>query len=70
MIGKSVSGTTLVDEDKTSYVSRLKKIDEDSTDLFIFQLSTNDASQNKPLGTISPTKDINSFDTKTIAGAI
>lgn len=53
MIGKAVSGTTLVDEDKTSYVSRLKKIDEDSTDLFICQLSTNDASQNKPLGTIS-----------------
>ena len=70
MVKEAVSGTTLVDEDETSYVSRLKKIDADTADLFICQLSTNDASQNKPLGKVLPTKDINSFDTKTIAGAI
>ncbi len=70
MIKEAVSGTTLVDEDETSYVSRLKTIGTDSADLFICQLSTNDATQNKPLGKIAPGKEKDSFDTKTVAGAI
>ena len=70
MIKEAVSGTTLVDEDDTSYVSRLKRIETDSADLFVCQLSTNDASQNKPLGAVADGKDIESFDVKTIAGAI
>lgn len=70
MIKEAVSGTTLVDDDDQSYVSRLKRIEADSADLFICQLSTNDASQNKPLGVVTESKDINSFDVKTIAGAV
>ena len=73
MVKESVSGTTLVDEDDSSYVSRLKRIDTDSADLFICQLSTNDASQGKPLGKISGEKSIESvegFDVRTVAGAI
>lgn len=70
LVKEAVSGTTLVDADDTSYVSRLKKISADSADLFICQLSTNDASLGKPLGTVAPGKDTGSFDTSTIAGAI
>ena len=70
MVKEAVSGTTLVDTDETSYVSRLKRIEIDSADLFICQLSTNDASLGKPLGAIAPGQDIGSFDTGTIAGAI
>jgi len=70
MIKEAVSGTTLVDEDESSYVSRLKKIDAVSADLFICQLSTNDASKNYPLGEVADGKDIDLFDVQTIAGAI
>lgn len=45
MIKEAVSGTTLADINEQSYVSRLKRIDKDiRIDLFICQLSTNDAS--------------------------
>ncbi len=70
MIKEAVSGTTLVDEDDSSYVSRLKRIEEENVDLFICQLSTNDATKGYPLGVITDSKDIDSFDVKTIAGAI
>ena len=70
MIKEAVSGTTLVDGDENSYVSRLKRIETDSPDLFICQLSTNDASQNKPLGKMAEGKDMDSFDVQTVAGAI
>jgi lysophospholipase L1-like esterase len=48
-IKEAVSGTTLADIDNTSYVSRLKKIDATTVhpDLFICQLSTNDASKKR-----------------------
>ncbi|MCR5272072.1 MAG: SGNH/GDSL hydrolase family protein [Lachnospiraceae bacterium] len=52
MIKEAVSGTTLADKDDESYVSRLKKIEVDKVDLFICQLSTNDASQNIPLNDV------------------
>ncbi|HAN20061.1 MAG TPA: SGNH/GDSL hydrolase family protein [Clostridiales bacterium] len=71
-IKAAVSGTTLADNGSTSYVKRLHK-DLDpkrKCDHFICQLSTNDASQGVPLGKISETKDINTFDTTTIIGAI
>lgn len=46
-IKETVSGTTLADTDHTSYVSRLKQFDTDrKVDLFICQLSTNDAVRN------------------------
>lgn len=44
MIKEAVSGTTLADVKETSYVARLKRIDKgQKIDLFICQLSTNDA---------------------------
>lgn len=73
---EAVSGTTLVDTDETSYVSRLLyNIDPQTEyDLFICQLSTNDATQEKPLGDISDFNQENveqtSFDKSTITGAI
>lgn len=70
-VKEAVSGTTLVDEKASSYVSRMKTIDKSiKADALVCQLSTNDATKKKPLGTISDSKDINSFDTKTVAGAI
>lgn len=58
---EAVSGTTLVDTDETSYVSRLlSNIDsQNKYDLFICQLSTNDATQEKPLGNIAGTNIAN-----------
>lgn len=68
---EAVSGTTLVDSGINSYISRLKKLDKNKTvDMFICQLSTNDATQKKPLGTISNSSNLADFNTKTVAGAI
>lgn len=70
-VKEAVSGTTLVDDKSNSYISRMEKIDKSITaDAFVCQLSTNDATKNKPLGEISDSFDINSFDTHTVAGAI
>ena len=45
-IKAALSGTTLADINDRSYVSRLKKVGKDAkVDLFICQLSTNDATQ-------------------------
>lgn len=67
----AISGTTLVNEDPTSYVSRLQEISPQmEIDLFVVQLSTNDASMKKPLGTISDSKKIEDFDDTTITGAM
>lgn len=66
-VKEAVSGTTLVTTGAGggSYVKRLERLDKNAKfDLFICQLSTNDASQNKPLGNVDDT------DTKTICGAI
>ena len=70
MVKEAVSGTTLVDDDDSSYVSRLKRLNTDRADLFICQLSTNDAACQKPLGTVSAGRDKDGFDVKTVAGAI
>ncbi len=69
-VKEAVSGTTLTEDGSNSYISRLKNLDISQADLFVCQLSTNDASQKKPLGTIFPSRDASSFDTKTVAGAI
>ena len=62
---EAVSGTTLCDINAKSYVSRLKKLDTaEQYDLFICQLSTNDATRKRPLG------EIGDGDTKTVTGAI
>lgn len=67
---EAVSGTTLVDSGINSYISRLKKLDAKAADLFVCQLSTNDASQRKPLGSVSEFFEIEKFDTSTVAGAV
>ena len=70
-IKEAKSGTTLVDNGKNSYVSRMKTIDKNiSADAFVCQLSTNDATKNMPLGEISDSYDIKTFDTQTVIGAI
>lgn len=71
IIKEAVSGTTLVESGIDSYVSRLRKLDRDlEADIFVCQLSTNDATQKKMLGSISDSFDISDFDTATVAGAI
>ena len=56
-IKEAVSGTTLADIEDASYVSRLKKVDPATkVDLFICQLSTNDASS-KRIKDFSQTED-------------
>ena len=71
IIKEAVSGTTLVDNGQSSYISRLKKIDKNATvGLFVCQLSTNDATQKKPLGNVSESMDMADFDVSTVAGAI
>ncbi|GAA2952479.1 SGNH/GDSL hydrolase family protein [Lactobacillus kefiranofaciens subsp. kefirgranum] len=66
------NGTTLVDQATynagDSYVARFnKELKETNPDLFVLQLSTNDARQGKKLGKISQ-NDV--FDTQTIIGAM
>lgn len=68
---EAVSGTTLIDKGKNSYIARMLTIDTSiQADAFVCQLSTNDATQKLPLGEISDSFDINDFDTQTVAGAI
>ena len=70
-IKEAVSGTTLVDLNKNSYVSRLKSVDKElKLDAFVCQLSTNDATKELPLGVVSNSVTLNDFDTQTVAGAI
>lgn len=68
-VKEAVNGTTLSDGNN-SYISRMEKLDKGARfDLFICQLSTNDATQNKPLGEVVG-KDAQSYDTSTVCGAI
>lgn len=69
-IKEAVSGTTLADTGKSSYIRRLERLDADHADLFVCQLSTNDATQGKPLGQVTPPSQREGFDTATVAGAI
>ena len=65
----AVSGTTLVDDNAKSYVARLKALDPKTPcDLFVCQLSTNDATKKKPLGKVAAAGE--AYDTKTVCGAI
>lgn len=68
---EAVSGTTLADINDTSYIARMKKIDKSfKADAFVCQLSTNDAKAGITLGKISESFNEESFDAKTVAGAI
>lgn len=65
-VKEAVSGTTLVDNGADSYVARMKTMDTAlKADLFVCQLSTNDATQRLPMGVLD-----GRMDTATIAGAI
>lgn len=66
VVKEAVSGTTLVDNGADSYVARMQTMDKAlKANLFVCQLSTNDAGQGKPLGSLD-----GRMDTSTIAGAI
>lgn len=79
---EAVSGTTLTDEwafggliaggSGKSYVDRLvEEVDPNQHfDAVVVQVSTNDATYGRELGTISDSKKLESFDTKTITGAM
>lgn len=68
---EAVNGTTLVDNGTDSYVSRLKGLDRNmKVKMVMCQLSTNDATQKLPLGTVGESFEIADFNTKTVAGAI
>lgn len=71
MTKEAIPGTTLVDNGPNSYVSRLKTLDPAmQVDLMVCQLSTNDCWQDSPLGAVSDSKNMEDFDTQTIAGAM
>ena len=69
---EAVSGTTLVNDGESSYVARLQKQEyaKNKYDIFMCQLSTNDATKKLPLGQISTSTNLKDFDTNTITGAI
>lgn len=68
----AVSGTTLSTSKPNSYIERMLREMEsqDKCDLFITQLSTNDASKGIELGSMSDSFEKDSFDTDTVIGAI
>jgi lysophospholipase L1-like esterase len=70
VVKEAVSGTTLSTTRPNSYVTRLDNIKTRQADLFICQLSTNDASQKKPLGEVTDSERMEDFDTDTVAGAM
>ena len=75
VIKEAVSGTTLVDNGESSYVQRLVNnlgttYKNAKVDHLIVQLSTNDASQSKPLGRLSKETESSMMNTTTIIGAI
>ncbi len=80
-VKEAKSGTTLVDKtslisliafgDGDSYIKRLKMLDASlNPDRVICQLSTNDATMKLPLGEVSNGRELTSFDTKTVTGAM
>lgn len=70
VVKEAVSGTTLSTTSPNSYVTRLDNIKTRQADLFSCQLSTNDASQKKPLGEVTDSERMEDFDTDTVAGAM
>lgn len=67
---EAVSGTTLVDNGENSYPARMKRMDcAEEFDLFVVQLSTNDATKREPLGEIAG-RNAENYDTSTVCGAI
>lgn len=70
-IKEAVPGTTLADFREESYVQRLMKYPaEEAPDLFLCQLSTNDAARGLPLGEVAEGWDPANFDPATTTGAM
>ena len=71
VIKRAISGTTLVTSQANSYVERLKTQIPASAEIdhLVVQLSTNDATQNRPLGAVAAS-GVTSYDTTTIIGAM
>lgn len=68
---EAVSGTTLVDKDGSSYISRMKTLPtETAVNRLIVQLSTNDVTQNIEFGALSSSVNKEDFNTLTVIGAI
>lgn len=72
IIKEAVSGTTMAGNNSSTYVNRLmKNVDPNANiDIFICQLSTNDATKRLPLGEISSETSLESFDRNTVIGAM
>ncbi len=71
VVKEAVSGTTLAKAGANSYVERLANFEKSAKpQALIVQLSTNDATQNLPLGTIAEGKELDGFDTTTTIGAM
>lgn len=72
LVKEAVSGTTLTDTGADSYIQRMiRNLDKDAKfDLFICQLSTNDATKGLPMGTISEGRELEDFDTATVIGGM
>lgn len=72
VIKEAVSGTTLSGTDSSTYSSRLlENVAQDThIDILVCQLSTNDASLKKTLGTVSDSTDLADFDRETIIGSM
>ena len=68
-VKEAVSGTTLAERGANSYIARMEKMDKNARfDLFVVQLSTNDATKKISLGKVSGRGK--EHDTKTVCGAI
>jgi len=71
LIKETVSGTTLTNLYSNSYLSRMvNNINATEIDLFICQLSTNDASMNLNLGEVSESTNPADFNQWTIIGSM
>ncbi|MBQ6223138.1 MAG: SGNH/GDSL hydrolase family protein [Solobacterium sp.] len=74
-VKEALSGTTLVQDERgeNSYVERIHNIPKNiQADAFMCQLSTNDAKAEdpKPIGKITDSKNITTFDVSTVCGAM
>ena len=69
---EAVDGTTLADLNEKSYIRRMHAhfVPDSRWDLFVCQLSTNDARKNVPLGAVDAGMDIQKYDPQTVLGAM
>lgn len=72
LVKSAVSGTTLADQGSLSYVARLHTDFDprERPDVFVCQLSTNDATKGAPLGEVGAGRELSDFDATTTAGAM